>query len=158
MKLSALILALLAVAVAVVPFFFNCQHDGKMIALASGTQIPMKCYWTAQAELALSIPLLGVAGMLAFSRRRESRRVLAVLGAILGGLVILLPTRLIGVCSHPDASCSLVMKPAMILTGALLMGVNLLSLAVPERGRAYGREVPAVARAEAEQTNRTAGL
>jgi hypothetical protein len=85
----------------------------------------------------------------------------AVLYAVLGSLVILLPTRLIGVCTHPEASCNLVMRPAMILTGSLLVGVSLVALAVSERGLDYGVKAsptPATAHAEAERTDRTAGV
>jgi hypothetical protein len=133
MKISASVLAVLAVIIGVVPLFFNCQHDGKALTLANGREVPMKCYWTARAAVAVAVPLLAVALFLAFSQHRETRRALSVLGAILGGLTILLPTRLIGVCQHAGASCNLVMKPTLILAGVLVIAVALASLVVVER-------------------------
>ncbi len=140
MKLSALLIALLAVTVAVVPFVFNCRVEGRMMTLADGGRMPPRCYWTAQAELTLAVPLLALAGMLAFSRRKEARRALLVLGAILGVLVILLPARLIGVCADSGASCKLIMEPAIILAGSLLAGISLASLLLSERRSEYGDE------------------
>jgi hypothetical protein len=133
MKISAAVLALLAVLIGVVPFFYNCQHDGKALTLANGREVPMKCYWTARAALAVAVPLLAVALFLALSQQRETRRALSVLGAILGGLTVLLPTRLIGVCQHAGASCNLVMKPTLILAGVLVIVIALASLVAVER-------------------------
>jgi uncharacterized protein DUF4418 len=131
MKVMGVLIMALAVLIAVVPIFYNCQHDGKAATLANGMKVPMKCFWTAMAAIASAAPLLGVGGLLAFSRQRETRRSLGLLGVILGVVVIGLPTFLIGVCAHPDASCHLVMKPALIFMGALVVGLSLTTLALP---------------------------
>ena len=134
MRIPAILIATLAIIIGVVPFFFNCQYDGKALTLADGRQVPMKCYWTARASLALAVPLLAVGLLLAFSRKEETRRALTLLGAVVGVVVILLPTWLIGVCQHPGASCNLVMKPTLILAGILVIGVCLAGLALSLRG------------------------
>ena len=133
MKALGILIMALAVLIAVVPIFYNCQHDGKSLTLANGRQVPMKCLWTAMAAVATALPILGVGALQAFSRQQETRRSLSILGGLLGLSVILLPTFLIGVCAHPDASCNLVMKPALILMGILVVGINLGGLAISQR-------------------------
>jgi hypothetical protein len=132
-RILAILIVILALLIGVLPQFFNCQYDGKALTLADGRQVPMKCTWTARASLLVAIPLLVVGLLLAFSRQRETRRALALLGAVAGILVILLPTRLIGVCQHPGASCNLVMKPALILMGILVIVASLAGLALSSR-------------------------
>ncbi len=133
MKLSAVLIVALAVLIAVVPPLTECMHEGKLLATADGRQVPMKCHWTAVASLAMAIPLFIAGGMQWFSKRKESRRSLNLLGAVMGAIVIALPTALIGVCAHPDATCNLVMRPALIFMGTLVIGINLVSLVVSER-------------------------
>jgi hypothetical protein len=133
LKIPAVLIVILAILIGTLPHFFNCQYDGKALTLENGRQVPMKCYWTAQASLAVAVPLLVVGLLIAFSRQKETLRALALVGAILGTMVILFPTRLIGVCQHPGASCNLVMKPALIFAGSLVIGVSLVSLVISQR-------------------------
>jgi hypothetical protein len=133
LKIPAALIVILAILIGVLPYFFNCQYDGKALTLEDGRQVPMKCYWTARASLAVAIPLLAVGLLMAFSKQKEALRALTLVGAVLGGMVILLPTRLIGVCQHPGASCNLVMKPALIFAGILVIGISLVSLVISER-------------------------
>jgi hypothetical protein len=132
-RILAVVIALLAILIGVVPQFFNCEYDGKSLVLVNGREVPMKCYWTAHAAIATAIPLLAVAILMAFNRRAETWRALGILGMILGVMAILLPTLLIGVCQHPGASCNLVMKPALILAGTLVIVASLVSVALPMR-------------------------
>jgi hypothetical protein len=133
LKIPAVLIVILAILIGTLPHFFNCQYDGKALTLENGRQVPMKCYWTAQASLAVAVPLLVVGLLIAFSRQKETLRALTLVGAILGTMVILLPTRLIGVCQHPGASCNLVMKPALIFAGSLVIGVSLVGLVISQR-------------------------
>ncbi len=91
-KFFGLLVVALGIAIAVVPQFNNCYHDGKSIALANGGTTPMKCVWTARAELATGLPLLAVGAMMTASRRKESLRNLSVMGVVLGVFVMLRPT------------------------------------------------------------------
>lgn len=125
MKVLAASLVVLAVLVSVVPQFTNCESQGHRMTLASGRQVPMKCYWTAHAELALGVPIFAIGITMFFSRRKEARRFLGIVGALLGGFTILMPTILIGVCENPEMLCTSVMKPALILVGVLVVGIGL---------------------------------
>lgn len=136
MKVASVVIVVLAIAIAVVPMFTDCESAGRTLTLADGRQVAMKCHWTARAELGLGLPLMAVGLMMGFSRRREARRFLGIGGTTLGALAILLPTELIGVCANPDMPCVSAMKPALILMGALVVGVSLATVAV-----SWGREV-----------------
>ena len=133
MKIIGILVMALAVLIAVVPQFYNCQHDGKVLTLANGMQVSMKCFWTAMAAIATAAPLLGIGLLQMFSRQKETWRALGMLGGILGVMAIALPTVLIGVCIHPDASCNLVMKPALIFMGILTLGLGVASAAMPPK-------------------------
>jgi hypothetical protein len=132
-KISAVLLIILAVLIAVVPPLTECAREGKALATADGRQVPMKCHWTAVASIAMAIPLLVTGVMQWFNKRKESQRALSILGAVMGAIVILLPTALIGVCAHPDATCNLIMRPSLMFMGTLVVGINLFNLIVVER-------------------------
>jgi hypothetical protein len=125
MKVLAAFLVILALLISIVPQFTDCESQGRMLTLQDGRQVSMKCHWTARAELVTGIPLaaLGVAAF--FSRRKESRSILGVLGMVLGALVVLLPTGLIGVCMNSEMLCNSFMKPFLILTGGLVLVISL---------------------------------
>jgi hypothetical protein len=125
MKVAATALVVLAVLIAVVPMFSDCVSAGRMLTLADGREIPMKCHWTGRAELGLGLPLLAVGLTMMFSRRRESYRNLGIVGITLGVVAILLPTALIGVCGSPDMPCNSIMKPALVFMGILVIGISL---------------------------------
>jgi len=133
MKLIGILIMAMAVLIAVVPMFYNCQHDGKALTLANGMKVPMKCFWTAMAAIATAVPLFGIGLLQMFSRQRETRKALGTLGGVLGAMAIALPTVLIGVCMHPDASCNLVMKPALIFMGIVTLGLGVASTVMPQR-------------------------
>lgn len=125
MKVAATVLVILALLIAFVPMFTDCVSAGRMLTLADGREIPMKCHWTGRAELGLGLPLLGVGLLMGFSRRKESYRNLGLVGITLGVVAILLPTALIGVCGNPDMTCNSIMKPALTLLGILVVGISL---------------------------------
>ena len=135
MKIIGGILIVLALVVGIVPLFTDCQSQGSAIALANGTTVPMKCHWTGRGELVAAFPLGGVGLLTLLSRKKETMRVLGVMGMLLGALVISLPTTLVGVCAMPDALCNMVMRPTLITTGALtvvLSGFGLVRSLGPE--------------------------
>jgi hypothetical protein len=113
-RLGGVLTAILGVAIGVVPSYTEC------------TVSRMKCHWTGQAELVLAVPILVLGILSVVSRQRETRMVLGLLGLVLGVLVILPPTVLIGVCPG-SMDCNAVMKPSMILMGGLVAAVNLAS-------------------------------
>ena len=91
MKVIASILIVLALVVGIVPQFTDCAAQGRPpLELANGKTVPMKCAWTAQAEIATG-SLLGLTGILLFiSKRKETQRALGFLGDALGIFIVLL--------------------------------------------------------------------
>ncbi|MBI5033712.1 MAG: DUF4418 family protein [Chloroflexi bacterium] len=139
MKVSGSILMVAALGIAVLALIFNCQTDGKALVLANGRQVPMKCYYTAMAEVATAGSLLVVGALLALSKQKESRRNLGIMGIVLGIAAMLFPTVLIGVCADHAASCNLIMRPAMLFIGAIV----LVTSSMPLFGSRLGAEVQA---------------
>jgi hypothetical protein len=124
MKAAAASLIVLALLIGVIPQFTDCQSQGKAIQLPNGKTLPMKCHWTARAEIAVAVPLL-LSGILLIScRHRESRRNAALMTIVSGLLGILLPTVLIGVCAKPDMPCYALMKPTLVLAGSLVVALG----------------------------------
>jgi predicted cobalt transporter CbtA len=110
MKLAGFAVIILAAVVGIVPHFADCSHDS-----SAG-----RCHWTAQASLASAVPLAVLGGMCGLGRSKSARRSLSVIGAILGIFVILLPTRLIGVCASDSMRCNMIMKPTLIMSGLIV--------------------------------------
>jgi hypothetical protein len=135
MKIIGAILIVLALVTAIAPQFLDCQSQGKSLALANGKTVPMKCHWSAIAEIALGFPL-GAAGiMMITSKRKETFRVTSIIGAVLGGLIIAVPTVLIGVCASNMMLCLSTMQPLLILSGTLAVVASLVGLGVFGRGK-----------------------
>jgi hypothetical protein len=103
------------------------------LTLADGRTLPMKCHWTAIAELVLGIPLAILGIELLLSRHKETRMALGILGTTMGLFIILIPTTLIGVCMMGEMLCNSVMKPALILAGSLVAVCSLIIAIVSGR-------------------------
>ena len=134
MKVVGVLIVVLAIVIGVVPAFTDCESQGKMITLANGKQISMKCHWTGRSELALALPLSAVGIVMVARRKKETGIGLGALGGILGLGVMALPTALIGVCSG-DMPCRLVMKPTLLLSGGLAVGASLVGLVISARSK-----------------------
>jgi hypothetical protein len=125
-KIMGGIIIVLALAIGILPAFTDCLSQGRSLELANGKTVPMKCHWTGIAEIGMAIPL-GLVGIFdIFSKRKETFTYLSSSGVVLGALAILFPTTLIGVCSNPDMLCNMIMKPGLILSGALAIGASLV--------------------------------
>jgi hypothetical protein len=118
MKYLGLFILALALVIGIVPILTECQT---VMTLANGMTTPMKCHWTAIAELGMAVPLAAQGGLLFFSKRKETRRSLSAMGAVLGIFVILFPTTLIGVCAGDMMACRNLMLPTLVLSGILLI-------------------------------------
>ncbi len=121
MKYLGIAIIVLSLVVGIAPQFLDCQSQGRALALANGNTVPMKCHWTAIASIGLAVPLAATGGFNIFSKRKETRRALSILGIILGAFVILTPTALIGVCTNNMMLCKSIMQPMLILGGTLII-------------------------------------
>jgi hypothetical protein len=128
MKIIGAVLILLALVIGIAPMFTDCQSQGMSINLPNGKTIPMKCHWTGTAEAAVALPLLVVGILEMTEKSAAAQRSLAVIGVVLGVVVCLLPTVLIGVCGNPEMLCNSLMRPLLILSGILVIVVSLVGL------------------------------
>ena len=144
--------------IAIVPQYTNCEAQGgtmpaAIVRVASATLSPattfasvqtaaadtivpkMKCLWSARGGLAVGASLAVAGAFLFFARRKEARRALGVLGALLGLFAVLLPTSLIGTCASSGAVCNTTMRPIMLAAGGIAVVASLVILVVNEVGR-----------------------
>lgn len=133
MKVLGTGLVIVAILAAVIPYFTNCTAEGLFIKTADGREIDMKCFWTSRASIGAAIPLAAIGIMVVLSKKRESRRMLGVVGALLSAALIALPTVLIGVCKM-DKLCLNVMKPSLMLLGAIGIVASIAVVALASRG------------------------
>lgn len=127
-KTMGVLLIVLALVIAIVPLFTDCLANGKTLTTADGRSVPMKCHWTAIAEIGMAVPLALIGVFNITSKRKETFSTLNLISTILGAFVILFPTVLIGVCANPMMSCNMIMKPTLILSGILVIGASLVTL------------------------------
>jgi hypothetical protein len=127
-KITAGLIVVLALVIGIVPLFTDCLSQGRSLTTAEGKVVPMKCHWTALAEIGVAIPL-GLVGFFEFfSKRKETVRLLGALGLVLGALVIAFPTVLIGTCANPAMPCNLVEKPVLLFAGMLALAASTVVL------------------------------
>ena len=134
-KIAGISIIVLALVIAIAPMFLDCQSQGRSLTTSTGMSVPMKCHWTGIAMLGAGAPLAVVGGSMFTSKRKQTWRVLSILGMVLGAVVILMPTALIGVCANPDMLCNMIMRPLLILGGSLIVALSLFMLVVNERER-----------------------
>jgi len=125
-RFLGVVLVVLAVALAVIPQYTDCQSQGSMITLANGKVIPMKCHWTALSQIALAIPIAFVGIAMAVRPRKVSGFWLGVFILVLGTLPILVTGCLIGTCVTPTMYCNVAMKPVIFVLGGMVMLVGLV--------------------------------
>jgi hypothetical protein len=124
-KVLGVVMILLALVLAIVPAFTDCESAGKMLTTADGRSVSMKCHWTGVAEVAAAIPL-GIAGIYALrGRRKETMRFAAIVGAAAGATAILLPTALIGTCANAMMICNVLMRPILLASGILAIAASI---------------------------------
>jgi len=128
-KTMGILMIVVALVIAIVPIFTDCLANGRTLTTADGRSVPMKCHWTALAEIGLAVPLAMVGVFNFTSKRRETFRTLNLIALVLGALVIAFPTLLIGVCANKMMPCNMIELPSLILSGILVMGASLITLA-----------------------------
>lgn len=134
-KVFGVVLVVLAIALAVVPTFTDCQSQGNAIELPNGKTVAMKCHWTGIAEIGVAVPLAIIGGMMAMNRRKVNLTNLSVLGIVLGALAIAFPSGLIGVCQTPTMICVTTMKPILLTLGSIATIVSIAGLVLSRKQR-----------------------
>ena len=117
-KILAVITAVLGLLAAIGP--------RTIFPVCSAAEMKMKCYYTANVEIAVGIiaALVGIAIILI--DKNKVKLALSAVQAILGLVIILIPTAIIGVCGSPMMHCVSSTKPALIVIGALDIVISVI--------------------------------
>lgn len=127
-KLMSVVIIAFALVIGIVPLFTDCLSQGRSLTTSTGMNVPMKCHWTALAEIGIAIPL-GLVGFFNMtSKRKETLNTLSAFGVTLGALAILFPTVLIGVCANSMMMCRMIELPVLIFSGIVVIAASLVNL------------------------------
>ena len=108
---------------------------GKMLELANGNQVPMKCHWAGQAALAVSVIIIAAAVMALLAKKEYKG--LMVVNAVAGVLLFLVFTSLIGVCASKTMCCQIT-KVWGIGSAAVVFAASLINLLSGKEGQVPG--------------------
>ena len=98
--------------------------------VCAAMEMKMRCYYTAQAELVVGL-LAAALGIGVFIVSSDRAKALLSGGiALLGVLILLIPTVIIGVCQSPMMHCVVITKPVLILIGVLEIIFGTLGVSV----------------------------
>jgi len=129
LKVPGLITAAVGVLIIITPIILPVCEG--LLELVNGKQVPMRCFWTARAEMILGA-LVVIAGLtIAFAKNAEARRRLNYQVSFLGLATILTPLFIIPTCMNPDMACNVGTKPALIILGVVTMGLGLYGSLLP---------------------------
>lgn len=128
------LIIVMALVLGIAPMFTDCASHGRALTTDTGKSVPMKCHWAGVAEIGVAFPLAMVGGLSMFNKRKDTMRTLAVFGVVLGALALLFPTVLIGTCAMNSMVCNVLMKPILLMSGALAIGLSLVVMLRTRKG------------------------
>lgn len=105
---------------------------GKMLELANGNQVPMKCHWAGQAAIAVAVIIIAAAVMALLAKKEYKG--LMVVNAVAAVVLFLVFTSLIGVCASETMRCQ-VTKIWGIGAAAAIFGTSLINLLSGKEGQ-----------------------
>ena len=108
---------------------------GKMLELANGNQVPMKCHWAGQAAIAVSVIIIAVAVMALLAKKEYKG--LMVVNTVAAVMLFLVFTSLIGVCASAEMRCQTT-KLWGIGAAAIVFGTSLINLLSGKEGQVPG--------------------
>ena len=132
MRALAVISGVFGLLIAIVPQFLLPVCSAS-IETKAGRFIPMKCFWTGRAELAVGALIILVSILLFLSRNKSATLYLYIVLTGLGVVALLLPTHLIGVCMSPTMPCRVGTLPGLIVLSGLVVVIGLVGVALALR-------------------------
>ena len=104
-KLSNLFIALQAAAAACLVGAIHIWAPvcGKLLELANGNQVPMKCHWTGRAAIAVCL-IIFLTALIALAEKKNHRGLMGA-NAVAGVVLFLIFTTFIGVCASAEMRC-----------------------------------------------------
>ncbi|MBC8503286.1 MAG: DUF4418 family protein [Chloroflexi bacterium] len=128
---SGIIIAVLGLLIVLTPVVLPVCEG--LLELVNGKKIPMRCHWTARAEMIFGALIVVVGLMIAFLKKAGERQRLHHQVALLGLVTILTPLFIIPTCMNPDMSCNVGTKPALIILGGIVLVMGLIGSRNPEK-------------------------
>jgi hypothetical protein len=119
---AGIAVAVLGLLIALVPtcIFPTCTQ---VIETVMGGTVPMKCFWSGQAEIGLGFLILCGGVLLIFFKSPHARIGVSCMTALAGLVSLLIPTLLIGGCEMDTMACQMTTFPAIIILSVLTVVV-----------------------------------
>lgn len=108
---------------------------GKMLELANGNQVPMKCHWAGQAAIAICVIIL-VAAVAALLVKKDYKG-LMIVTAVAGVMLFFVFTNLIGVCANEEMRCNITKIWGMGAAG-IVIATSIINLISGKEGQIPG--------------------
>ena len=130
-----IVLQALAAACVIGAVKFWAPVCGKMLDLANGNQVPMKCHWAGQTAIAVCVIIL-ITAVMALLAKKEYKG-LMVVNAVAAVVLFLVFTSLIGICASETMRCQ-VTKVWGIGAAAVVFAASLINLLCGKEGQVPG--------------------
>lgn len=96
-----------------------------LFPVCSAEKMKMACFFTKKAEIGLGIVIAAIGALYFFFKNEGVRLGLSLTQILLSALVLLYPTKLIGICKSTDMACRVKTLPALIVVTVLLGVVSI---------------------------------
>lgn len=120
--LSGIVVAVLGLLTALVPVYIFPPCT-KVIETAAGGTMPMKCFWSGQAEIGIGLLILCGGILMIIFQSPLTRIGVSCMTALAGVLAFLVPALLIGGCAMPTMACRMTTFPALYVLSTLTVAV-----------------------------------
>lgn len=105
----------------------NTATNQDASAMSSSMSSPMKCFWTARAELGVGIAIVILGILLLLVSVNQIRFRISIGVGTLGILALLIPTVLIGVCKSSRMGCRALTLPALVILNSFVIVISVVN-------------------------------
>jgi hypothetical protein len=95
--------------------------------------MPMRCYATANAEIAVGAAVFLCGALYFFAKSAKLRLAASLLAILAAALALLFPTALTGLCGDAHMACHVLTLPALIASSSLIVLFSLAGAALSLR-------------------------
>ncbi len=96
-----------------------------LFPVCSAEKMKMACFFTKKAEIGLGVVIAAIGALYFFFKNEGVRLGLSLTQILLSALILLYPTKLIGICKSTDMACRVKTLPALIVVTVLLGVVSI---------------------------------
>ena len=117
-KLFGLMVAIFGLLLTITPVYIfpPCQES---LITVSGASVPMKCFWSGRAELAIGLLICAGGILLIFFSSFQARLALSLLLFLACLLALAVPVFLIGGCKLETMACQMTTFPAVLVLASM---------------------------------------